>query len=786
MISVTFYTDNKNWNVDERVEERRPSTFDSIFDIGISTEFGWHEVEDYAVHISDNELTVVFQLSDASPPTTSCNKETHNCISAYPSLNLCFNFNSLDYKNILAENFWLSKVKIEVDVKGVSNILVYNELGKIDNSKPFCPFGINTEKGTWFIIGNYETNIKKTKTLYLNFSWEQLPDNPLGLVGHYSEYQNHITNHSYEISANYLSDFRWKPTRGINQYSLFSSEKRKADTKLYDESRIGPIDVEKMPIISLSEEEYEYSLQSRNGFLNFTLVSPDMGFGETVYRRVFTEQIMKSARRKQKYPSIEPPLQPLLKRITIDYKAEETIELSTQKKGDGSIVEPIIPLGFTSLNRQIGRAAIPFIEDMEDRNLLMALSNIKGGSQLNLFFELSPKEHGDLQRSTLHNQLEKLKYVKLYIGNPHYWEKAPLSFVRKDETIALFVSGCIQIQLPPELSSKLYDSNGRLWLRISHDNTQGINFPEITSVFMNAAKLEMTLPSDPDDKEKIILNRSDGELSEEASIPGLGKTTRISSFYEGREKETPEKMLTRISEYAAHKGRAVTPDDYEKLILQAFPDIAKVKCLVNQNSNGQMATVYVIVLPKNITNTHNQNYPLTPPHLLFYIEKYVRGLASSFVKEINVLNPVYEEIIIRCKIRQKGYFSLKRKKLLKAFIDRHIAPWQDTGELPVFGHSVNLEMMHNAITKEFGTEISFSDFSAIRVEKHDNKLILHDFHYKKSETDYDDNIIYPSERHSIFVPAEEHILYAEDEPMPDYFGIHEMKIGKNFIIRKQP
>src|SRR5690606_41210512 len=68
------------------------------------------------------------------------------------------------------------------------------------------------------------------------------------------------------------------------------------------------------------------------------------------------------------------------------------------------------------------------------------------------------------------------------------------------------------------------------------------------------------------------------------------------------------------------------------------------------------------------------------------------------------------------------YFSVKRRKQLTERMNQFIAPWIYSNHLPLFGFFVNLEKMYNALLIEFGSLISISDFSAIRIEKENNNF----------------------------------------------------------------
>jgi len=754
------------------------TSLNALFKINISTTDGWESIAEYNIIKNNDELLIEFILPDSFPSTSGCTFEKHNFISENPVVNLYLNMDSSDFQKSKVDSFLISKVKLAVSAKGITNIKVYNELGKVDNSKPFAPFGINTEKGTWFTIGNYEISKKDTKKIYTNFYWEQLPDHPRGMADHYVEYGGNISNRSFKLEVRYLSDFQWKEVRGKNQFHLFDTE---SDThQLSDVTVIGPVDIEKMPIVLQDEEEYDYSLKSRNGFVNFRLISPEIGFGEQLYRQVFTEQMMKNARKKKKFPSIKPPVQPILKRITLDYEAEDIIDMRTTRDSDIGRVQHILPLEEFALKAPRQNDFIHFVPRIEDYNLLMALNGVKENIRLSLFIDVMSQESNGLYRSSIREKREDLREIRVYLGNPVYWKRMPLSFIVKDETMALLMSGKIEFQFPDTIGRELYDDRGSLWLRIAFDKADADDFPEIKSIHVNAGLLEMRLPEVTDDQ--ALINQQEGEIVEENLVPGLGNIVRISPFYGGWLQETSERMFLRIAEYTSHKGRAVTSRDYERLVLENFPEIAKVKCLISKQKTSGWASVHLIVFPHPHESLEEQQL-LTPPHLLYFIEKFIRGLTSAYVQEIKVVNPVYEQLIIRYNFKFKGYFSLKRKKLLEQIINNCIAPWGFSSQLPEIGFEVDLKKMYQRIVHEFEGDMSFTDFSAIYINQTKQEFRIHEFFYLKDGIHCDDYIVKPLEPNSILVPAKEHImLSAVDHSVQ--FGINDMSIGNSFIIPK--
>jgi hypothetical protein len=754
------------------MKEASDKFLNNIFYLSISTTEGWNNIKKYTVEYDEkkNALVLRFTLDESFPATMGCTMEKHKFSSKFPKLNVHLNFDAWMYSYSWMKQFLVQKISIETDVRSLSDVNIYNELGKVDISKPFPPFGINNEKGSWFAIGNYEMAIKNTKSIDVNIHWRQLPQDKTGLYGYYYQYDNTIDNASFILQSRYLTDYLWKETPHHSKFYLFSTVGRKegrpiGNAQLINETTLENIDIEKMRPVNIPEEAYEYTQKSRSGFVDFMLETPQMGFGETVYRKLFTEQIMKSARKDQKYPTINPPINPLVERITLNYRAEDVIDLREISQDNDSAVDSILPIDSLSYFPKNLGVAIPFAQPLEESNLMLALKNVVPGKLFSLYFDFVPslEELGEGDIPT----------IKWYLGNMRQWQAMPQSFVQKDETRKLSVDGRIQFLIPSGIDPSLYDNEGQLWIRGGITiKRETVIIPKLQAVYLNAVQL--VLDMDFKEEDKVPFKEVVGKLEAEKNIPGVSSFRQITSFYDGRESEDSKDMIMRVSEHITHQGKAVTPRDYERIVLQAFPDIAKVKCFKNIEDTKSNYNVYLCVIPFS-----DSKRPLASNYNMLKIERFLRKLTSAYVNEIKVTNPVYEEIMVRAILTFNGeYLSEARRKLLLYNINKIIAPWQNDNKLPDFGYSISLNAIHKAISDEFKSEISIKDFTVIRIERHDGSYTIHE--YKDLKT-----IIRPSRPNVIFVPENEHIIHVEgvDGAFTANFGIDEMKLGDTFIIK---
>ena len=116
-----------------------------------------------------------------------------------------------------------------------------------------------------------------------------------------------------------------------------------------------------------------------------------------------------------------------------------------------------------------------------------------------------------------------------------------------------------------------------------------------------------------------------------------------------------------MSEHLRHKGRSIDIFDYEGLVLEAFPEIFKCKCI--SQTFGLSANDYrrdLEVAPGFITvavvpdlrkvKSGELVEPKVPLSLLAKVKEYLQQRSSPFAR-IRVMNPRYEKIDVEVKVR---------------------------------------------------------------------------------------------------------------------------------------
>jgi hypothetical protein len=787
VVTVTFEAESDQWHrVLEKAEALlgeselnagivRYKLFSNLFFLTLSTEEGWTPVSVYEVRESQekNKLILRFLLPEEFPSTVACSEETHGYVSGFPALQVRLNYDAWLYGYSWMSEFIIQRISIGAKVEGVTNVQVYNELGKVDSTKSFPPFGIKTGAGAWMAVGNYEMAVKNTLSACVSFKWGQLPVSSHGLRRYYAAYPGNISNASFKVSWRYLSDNKWKAVQGDPRYRLFADEEPTDDSPVYDppvadEVRFEKIPLGKMAPVELPEEEYEYTVKARSGFLRMTMEAPQMGFGEQAYRDLFTERLLMKKWRKRRLPPLHPPIAPVVEQVAIDYTSKDIIDLRSNTAGSNTVVEQLHPFGVVSTADKKTGGGLPFVFSQQGgASVMFGLKNVRGGETYSFF----------LVFEALSNELsiDDVPKIVLYWGDGYEWEEVPRGFVERDDTRQMLVSGNIVFRFPAHIPPATYDKDGILWVRAAIMENHAL-IPELKAIRENVGQLARR--TEGDDDSLFQAGRPSGIPAPVYKIPGLGEVSQVTTYYDGRGKESSRDMQARVSEYVTHRGRAVTARDYELLVLQEFPDVGKALCLPGVNmKNDEKGVVTVVVLPQHEMRTTAGSWPLVPSPLLAGIEDFLQARAAAGAR-VDVVNPVYEELLVKCTLKLKESARLIPLEPVMELLDNFIAPWRKKGILPVFGKPVDLSAMYRALAEmDFIEEVAY--FAVIRVSQDNNsqggrrRFHLHEY-------DGNEGSLHPDRPYKLFVPGE-HIIGISGKDEEDY-GLGDMEIDKTFIL----
>jgi hypothetical protein len=786
--------------------------FSNIFSIYVTTEEGWFKIDNYLFDsylingsLEPYSINIQFSLLVDDPSVTAYNPEVHGYDFArgLPAAKFLINNESYLFPYSLIDDLELERITTSVRVSNLKNTLIFNELGKIDTTKPFYPFGVIPKLNSSFILGNYEISRKKINGLDVQIKWNSLPEDENGLQAYFSGYDETISKSDYKCKISFLNDGNWLPEdKSVQeQVNLFASNPPHDESpkeKLHPVTLLNNIStfyyqVDKRRI---EATDFGYNKNTLGGFVKISLCNPPFLFGHNKYPECLTKVTLANAKKKVPKPLPNPPFSPVIEDLTINYtsisqiefSAKQTLEMKTTRK-----FYHLHPWGYEEIQKYSNNDKIRLVPVYNHQgNLLIGLMDATPNMTISILFNL-------LDDSILEEDNELPEITWEYLAS-NQWKPLPKLNLISDSTNTFLESGIVIIRMPQDIDKQnTILGNNYHWLKVSAKG----NLESVCSV-VNISTQAIKVTWENKDNS---LSHLDAPLplttiaKPEITLPGIKTILQVVNSFGGNPPENIQQAKIRVGEQLIHKNRAVTPWDYERLILDAFPDIYKVKCLPHMSS-GKLkdpGNVLIAVIGKVDKNNLRIDYePMVNQSTLHKIKSFVSQMASGFAN-IEVRNPVFERVLVRCAVKfneglDAGYFI---ERLNNEIID-YITPWQTTGNNePGFGKVIKCSDVLSFIQSLSFVEYA-TDFSMIQISRDTRfKYHLHDTARKKyveySLEQIDDNelaierkILKPSDPWGILISAERHaieVINKMEETEPYKTGIDELEVGETFIIK---
>ncbi len=783
--------------------------FRNIFQIQVTTESGWEEVEHYNIALvektkksSPYSLKINIQFGSAFPAIHSINPEIHGDQwkdVRLPIMTLCLNPQSILFPYSLFAGLKVETIEIKTSVQGIKNLQVYNHQGPLDPFTPFQPFGPTPNTHSYFVVGAYEFARKTVTRAQINLNWSELPQTLDGFRSHYYGYPQDYDNACFQVSLSTLRNGTWEPdsTETSTQQPLFAAipgtNQLKAETAL-------PMQLKNSfkPIRpDLVEEDYVLNVKSQNGFVKWSLIAPQEAFGHGIYPALLTQNLMNNAKRKKSNFLPNAPYTPMINKISLDYEARSVIRL----ENSGTIqankhIEDVWQERMFHLH-PFGTEVLPapekqpflFPQYLQEGNLFIGISSQKPSGRLSLFFHLVENSTQDTMTASTDESTD----IQWFYLSLQGWKSFPETNVISDSTQGFLVSGTILLDIPedivfnhPMMPPDLY------WLKVSASSNLS-TFSHVHSVSPHALKVThqqgKLSPSQANQRPEAI------EWQSVTSIPGLARIQQKQLFFGGQPHEEKKQFQTRLMERLHHKNRASIPWDYERLVLENFSQIDKVKCFSNMKFGSLQehpGHVLLVVLRRPPTCKHQPCGNTRVPAIdLRRIKNFLQKVASPFV-QIDVRNPTYEEIQVRCQVQfiteqAEGFY----RKQLERDLSDYFCPWTKNGYQGSFGWRIYKDDIESYLYS-----LDYIDFvtgvSLIHVtHTSDGPFCLSDTAQKpveKKETICSESwfALRPRVPWSLATPNRHHLISVLKTPQSAdavVTGINDLEIGNTFIIQ---
>ena len=762
--------------------------FEHAFSAHLTTPDGWFRV--HQVHVvrppagSGHAIEIGLRLRQQDPAITACLPELHGerWEAGLPMLRLALIRESRQFTYSLLTELDLSEVRLQVSVRGVRSVTLANQLGRLDPAKPFQPFGPLPELGSYLVIGSREIACKEIDALEIGLQWSGLPAGDGGFAEHYAGYEQRIDNDSFRVDAALLRDGLWqRPEAGLRDARLFAS--RPGSAALLPERRLvlEPATLRRLfrpDRGAMQADDFQYDLRSRNGFVKLQLAQPPGAFGHREHPLLLTQVVSANARHRRALPLPNPPYTPLLERITLDYRASCKLRVAggdDAANGCGRLYH-LHPFGIERVDGpEAGRRAL-LPRYPAGGHLMIGIDTREPQGLLTLLFHLS-----DEAASARAQRRPMLQWSWLR-GNR--WLPLPPARLLSDTTEGLLTSGIVMIDLPPGMSSEhSVMPSGLYWLRVSarqgFDSLAGL-YGVRTQAMVLARHLGESAPD-------AVLPA--GRIAEPlAGIPGLASVMQVGPSFGLRRRESAAQLRVRAGERLRHRQRACTAWDIERLLLEQFPSVFKLKCFARRRSDvaGECpGHVLVAVVPAAAPGAVLQ-MPRFNAGELERMADFLASLAPPFMA-FEVRNAAYELVQVRCSVQlRRGAHVGSSLQRLDEAIAAYLSPWCAGGRSAGFDWSLRCEDVESHIRSLPDVE-QVSGLSLLRVAEDDEgRYALSDTARPASGASRAEaTLLRCRVPWSIAVPMRRHIIDLDgnvERIAPRASGITQLAIGGTFII----
>jgi hypothetical protein len=311
----------------------------------------------------------------------------------------------------------------------------------------------------------------------------------------------------------------------------------------------------------------------------------------------------------------------------------------------------------------------------------IGLSNAAPQQTVSILFQFASGSENPLAYSN------KEEEIKFWILASNEWRQLESAHLLKNTTNEFLQPGIFRFVIPKEATSKnTILPEGLIWLRVTlPPGTEPDAICKLLSIHTQA--VEATFDNKGNNLQHLDSSLPAGTISKMIGRPaGIKNVSQPYNSFDGRPEEKSDEFYKRVSERLRHKQRAVSIWDYEALVLEQFPEIHKVRCLnhtrvISTSGSTELkelapGCVTVVVIPDlNNKNAFNPLQPRVSRNTLSKVMDYINPLSSKQVV-IEVINPLYEEVILNFKVVfHDGYDPNYYKTQLNSDLVAYLSPW---------------------------------------------------------------------------------------------------------------
>lgn len=664
------------------------------------------------------------------------------------------------------EPLQLIAAHLDVHVEGLGDLRLQQDDRRLDPRKPFEPFGARPAVGARLYLSHPELVRARLDMLRFDVEWMGLPSS---LASHYLNYPGISGGASFKtrvvlIDRNLELD--------LIDASLFEdADQVTQSTRSVTIPDVGEAIGPGFQYDRRVDLEVGSDLRAESRYLRWELTPLD--FGHPTYASLaankarelsvaLTKNQIADATAAAAY-RVEAPYTPTIKRLSVDYRTSLELDVVAPSQVDQLV--HVHPFGEAPIV-----AADPGLLPRYDQagELYIGLAQLDAPQHVALLLQLA--------EGTSDPEVESAK-VSWSCLDGDRWRDLGDGQLLQDSTRGLINSGIIEFALPSvRPSSRLasHASQGLYWLRaaIPRNPTSVCAAVDIRAQAVSVVFEDRGNAADHY-AQPLPVGSIDRLVEPDARIRAVEQP--FTSFG-GKPAERPEQFNLRVSERLRHKQRALSPWDYERIVLQRFGQIYKAKCL-SAAPGRESGSVELIVIPDIRDALPSDAFaPKVSANTLADIEAYVSERAPA-AANVRVRNAKYVPVMVRLGVRfMPGQDEGFARKRLNEDLVRFLSPWAyDEGvELMIGGRIYANSILDFVDRREYVDYVA--ELKLFRGRGQDDFELIPpgvDYHVA---TERPDQVLVAAPSHVIDVISE--LGYRQ----ASFTGINYMKIELDFIV----
>ena len=707
-----------------------------IFKVYISGEKNWIGPEPVTPELSGNQLSFELNLTEADPAVTAYDSAVHGYNFETPAPVLQVFLNTEKSGQAGYETFRdirLNDALIKVTVKEFKNLVLESDTGSLNAAKAFFPFGPQPGVGSRFLVGCDEALSKKLSELEISIQWKGVAVN---LDTYYQNYSNSQINNSYftagvtfkdagSLSADGIPKNLFHASDATQQQDISFSTTPAATGGGYYYSTASMVQTlsqtgSSWALSSLSQTLLmspiyfaltRPAVEAQQGFITFSL---NREFQHRQYRQEHTRNLMNFAKSdgSGELVMLNEPYSPEIQSIKLSYTAQtDRVEIASINESAFANQDVLFfQLSYFGQRREHAyqRDQFNFLLDKTVTllpkytaagELLIGLESLQAGDSVSLLFQVAEgSANPDLPR-------EQLCWSVLC---DNYWRPLGGDELISDSSNQLLTSGIIKFVIPKEatLTNTVLPA-GKIWLKASVGGDVNA-LCQMVDIVANVIEVEFN----DQDNDPMHLSSSlpAGSIKNfKRNISAVKKLDQPYASFGGRMQENDEAYRNRVAERLRHKDRAISGWDIERLVLEQFPRLHKVKCIPHARPGHWLSPGHISLIVVPTLQNKNAINPLEPradSNTLSQVLAFVQqkgGMQLTY----HVHNPSYQKLRAEFSVRFKtgfefNYYSAQLNQTLK----QQLSPWvYDSSRDISFGGRV-----YKSALIDFVEELEYVDY----------------------------------------------------------------------------